>query len=174
MKKRDFLHSAAAGALGLSLPAAFASGAAKSDAAKKKFVLKGVDAFGKPVKLEDHKGKAVLVSFFTVECIPCTNDMRLMREFYGENKAKNFINIGVNVDADKQSLADYVDLMRLTIPLKQHFPIAWRGAKGHTDNFGPLTSNPTHFVLDPEHRLITRRNGIFKGEDWDELWTSLQ
>ena len=174
MKKRDLLQGIAVGVLGLSMPAAFAAAPAKTEPVKKKFVLKGVDSSGKPVNLEDHKGKAVLVSFFTTECIPCENDMRLMREFYGENRAKNFINIGVNVNTDKQALVDYVDLIKQTIPPKQHFPIAWRRAKGHTDNFGVLSSNPTHFLLDTEHKLVTRRNGVFKGDDWDELWTSLQ
>ncbi len=174
MKKRDFLHGVAAGALGLSLPAAFAAAPAKPEPAKKRFVLKGVDSNGKAINLDDYKGKSVLVSFFTTGCIPCENDMRLMREFYGENKSKNFINIGVNVDPGKQELVDYIDLLRLTIPAKLHFPIAWRFAKGHTDNFGALSSNPTHFLLDADHKLVIRRNGVFKGDDWDELWTSLQ
>ncbi|MES3020059.1 MAG: TlpA disulfide reductase family protein [Pseudomonadota bacterium] len=135
--------------------------------------LKGVDVDGKPINLEDYKGKACLISFFTAECIPCTNDLRLMREFYGDNHARNYVNIGVNMDVRKDSLAEYVDLIKKTIPAKQHFPIAWRNAKGHTDNFGKITSEPTHFVLNKEHKLVTRRNGIFKPDDWDNLWTAL-
>ncbi len=85
-----------------------------------------------------------------------------------------FVNIGINVDSEKQSLIDYVALIKRTIPAKQHFPMAWRRAKGHSDNFGALSSNPTHFLLDPDHKLVTRRNGVFKADNWDELWTSLQ
>ncbi len=174
MKKRDFLQGVVLGAAGLSLPTLGAAAPAKPDPANKRFLIKGVDVFGQSIDLEQYKGKSVLVSFFTVDCIPCENDMRLMREFYGENKAKNFVNIGINVDSEKQSLIDYVALIKRTIPAKQHFPMAWRRAKGHSDNFGALSSNPTHFLLDPDHKLVTRRNGVFKADDWDELWTSLQ
>jgi peroxiredoxin len=172
MKRRDFLHGFCAGAAGLLLPGTVLA-QKKAAPALAPYTLKGVDVRGKPINLQDYKGKACLVSFFTAECIPCTNDLRLMREFYGANKARNYVNIGVNMDVDRQSLADYVDLVRQTIPAAQHFPIAWRNAKGHADNFGVLSSQPTHFVLDKEHKLVMRRNGIFKPSDWDDLWSNL-
>ncbi|MFL6658815.1 MAG: peroxiredoxin family protein [Massilia sp.] len=182
MKRRDFLTTAGAGAAGLLLPAtvfaqkkpaAAASAAASAAAPTGPYVLKGVDVAGKPINLQDYLGKACLVSFFTAECIPCTNDLRLMREFYGANKSRNYVNIGVNLDVDKNELVQYIDLLKVTIPVAQHFPIAWRNAKGHTDNFGAITSQPTHFLLDKEHKLVVRRNGIFKASDWDDLWTNL-
>lgn len=167
MQRRDFLRGAAAGLLVLPQLAI------AQKKTSQEFVLKGVDVAGKAVNLRDYKGKSCLVSFFTAQCIPCTNDLRLMREFYGDNKSRNYVNIGVNMDVDKESLAEYVALIKLAIPSSQHFPIAWRNAKGHSDNFGAITSEPTHFVLNKEHKLVTRRNGIFKPADWDDLWTDL-
>lgn len=169
MKRRDFLNTVAAGAAGLALPA-MAYADKKADLT---YVLKGMDVLGKPVNLQDYLGKACLVSFFTAECIPCTNDLRLMREFYGANKSRNYVNIGVNMDVNKEDLALYIDLLKKTIPAAQHFPIAWRNAKGHMDNFGVIKSKPTHFVLNKEHKLVMRRDGIFKPADWDDLWTNL-
>ena len=170
MKRRDFLHSVTAGAAGLALPATVF---AEKKAASVPYQLKGVDVMGKEIKLQDYLGKSCLVSFFTAECIPCTNDLRLMREFYGANKKRNYVNIGVNMDSDRQSLVDYMDLVRKAIPADQQFPIVWRNAKGHSDNFGAISSQPTHFVLDKEHKLVLRRNGIFKAADWDDLWSNL-
>ena len=170
MKRRDFLHTAA---VGLVLPATVFAQKKPAVAASVPYVLKGADVMGKPINLQDYAGKACLVSFFTAECIPCTNDLRLMREFYGANKKRNYVNIGVNMDADKAVLAAYVDLLKTTIPADQHFPIAWRNAKGHSDNFGVISSQPTHFVLDKTHKLVLRRNGVFKPSDWDDLWTNL-
>ena len=169
MKRRDFLQTVSAAAAGLVLPGQSKAAAAPTAP----FVLKGVDVTGKAINLQDYAGKACLVSFFTAECIPCTNDLRLMREFYGANKTRNYVNIGVNMDVDKAALADYIDLLKKTIPAAQHFPIAWRNAKGHSDNFGAISSQPTHFVLDKAHKLVLRRNGIFKPSDWDDLWTNL-
>jgi peroxiredoxin len=169
VKRRDFLNTAVASAAALALPA-MAYADKKGEAP---YVLKGMDVLGKPVNLQDYLGKACLVSFFTAECIPCTNDLRLMREFYGANKARNYVNIGVNMDVNKEDLALYIDLLKKTIPAAQHFPIAWRNAKGHTDNFGVIKSKPTHFLLNKEHKLVLRRDGIFKPADWDDLWTNL-
>lgn len=178
MNKRDFLHTVAIGAAGLALPVtAFSQdkkAAAKAVKPPAVYTLQGMDVDGKAINLQDYQGKACLISFFTAECIPCINDLRLMREFYGANRNRNYVNIGVNVDQNRQSLVDYMDLVKKTIPVEQHFPIAWRNAKGHADNFGPITSEPTHFVLDKDHKLVLRRNGVFKASDWDDLWTNLQ
>ena len=170
MQRREFFRAAAAGASLIAMPGIVL--AAKKS--QPRFVLKGVDVNGKAINLDDYKGKSCLVSFFTTECIPCTNDLRLMREFYGDNQARNYVNLGVNMDAQKESLVEYIELLKKTIPAKRHFPIAWRNAKGHTDNFGKLTSEPTHFVLNKDHKLVMRRNGIFKPDDWDDLWTNLE
>ena len=171
MKKRDFL---AAGALGLAGPLTFAGQTKPAPVpGPNSFTLKGMDVYGKAIDLQDYMGKSVLISFFTAECIPCTNDLRLMREFYGANKARNYVNIGVSVDTSRDDIMAYMDLVKQVIPVAQHFPIAWRHAKGHVDNFGPITSQPTHIVLNREHKLVRRRNGVFKAGDWDELWTDL-
>ncbi|UUZ47408.1 peroxiredoxin family protein [Massilia sp. B-10] len=178
MNKRDFLQTVAAGTLGLALPGMAFSQDKKPAATALKaptvYALQGGDVYGKAINLKDYLGKACLISFFTAECIPCTNDLRLMREFYGANRKRNYVNIGVNMDPNRQAIADYMDLIKKAIPVEQHFPIAWRNAKGHSDNFGAITSEPTHFVLDKEHKLVTRRNGVFRPADWDDLWTNLE
>ena len=178
MNKRDFMHTVAAGTMGLALPGmAFSQNKKPAATAVKApivFALQGADVYGKAINLKDYLGKACLISFFTAECIPCTNDLRLMREFYGANRNRNYVNIGVNMDPNRQSIVDYMDLIKKAIPVEQHFPIAWRNLKGHSDNFGAITSEPTHFVLDKEHKLVTRRNGVFRPADWDDLWTNLE
>ncbi len=138
------------------------------------YAIKGVDVYGKAINLKDHAGKVVLVSFFTVDCIKCINDLRLMREFYGDNKKRGYVNIAINLDGDREALFEYMELLRKTIPADRVFPIAFRDAKGHADNFGAMKSMPTHFLLDREHKLVMRRDGVFKADDWDELWTSLE
>lgn len=175
MNRRKFIQTAMMAASGLVAPASVL--AQKKEAAvvapAATFILKGVDVNGKAINLDDYAGKACLVSFFTANCIRCDNDLRLMREFYGANKSRDYVNIAVNMDGDRSVLVDYVALMQKTIPLKEHFPIVWRKAKGHVDNFGPITSEPTHFVLNKAHQLVLRRNGTFKPDDWDDLWTKL-
>ena len=181
MNRRQLYLSAAALSLAVALPTwaqAPAAPAKKPVAAAAAVVapyaIKGVDVYGKAINLKDHAGKVVLVSFFTVDCIKCINDLRLMREFYGDNKKRGYVNIAINMDSDREALFEYMELLRKTMPADRVFPIAWRDAKGHTDNFGAMKSMPTHFLLNREHKLVMRRDGVFKADDWDELWTSLE
>ncbi len=96
-----------------------------------------------------------------------------MREFYLNNKARDFVLIGLNIDAAKTDFMEYVHLVELTIPADQRFPMIWRNAPGHEDNFGQIVKQPTHFVLDKNHKLSFKREGTFLPDDWDTLWTQL-
>jgi hypothetical protein len=167
MLKRDFLKIAAAGALGGTLPTAFAQKPAPS------YFLEGPDYKGEKVSLDDYAGKACLVTFFSFECEVCFEDLRLMREFYVGNKQRGFMMLGVNIDAKKSVFSEYIKLMEQTIPPAQRFPILWRKEAGYQDSFGSIVTKPTHFVLSKAHRKVLRRDGKFRPDDWDDLWTSL-
>lgn len=170
MDKRRFMQYMAAGALGAT------SLSALSQQAKKPVIrhtLAGFDASAKPVSLDDFAGKVCLVSFFTAGCNLCTNDLRLMREFYMGNMKRNFVLLGVNIDEKKDDFTQYMQLISLSVPTEQRFPIVWRNAPEHQDSFGPIVKKPTHFVLDKAHRQVLRREGQFQPTDWDDLWTSL-
>jgi peroxiredoxin len=178
MEKRAFLQTFAAGVLGLALPPAFSAErkekrpkayAAPADG----YALAGHDSADREVNLGDFAGKTVLVSFFTFECVHCDEDLRLMREFFAANKARNFTMLGVNMDKHKQAFLDYMRLVDQAIPADRHFPIVWRNAPGHSDTFGTISTMPTHFVLDKNHKEVLRRDGQFKSTDWDDLWTNL-
>ncbi|MET3133380.1 thiol-disulfide isomerase/thioredoxin [Oxalobacteraceae bacterium GrIS 1.11] len=173
MQKRAFLQTAAALSMGLCAPALWSANATRAPAPPLAFNLDGKDSNGKPVKLDDYPGKVCLVSFFAFDCESCFEDLRLMREFYLANKDKNFVILGVNIDKRKEMYLEYMSLIEKTIPVGQRFPIVWRNAPGHSDSFGPITTTPTHFVLNRVHKQVLRRDGGFQASDWDDLWTSL-
>jgi peroxiredoxin len=168
MKRRAFLQSAAISSLFLSTHAL-----AAKDVKTQPFNLLGTDVSGKKVQLKDYAGKTVLVSFFTFDCQVCTNDLKLMREFYVGNSNKNFVLLGVNIDKNKKELDEYNEVTTLAYPKAQRFPSVWRNDPAHKDNFGLITTTPTHFVLNKQHQLAFKREGAFRGEDWDNLWLSL-
>ncbi len=176
MERRIFLQTVAAGALGTLAPTAFANQAKvekKRPAPTIAFNLEGIGHDGKLVNLDDYAGKACLVSFFTVDCIPCIEDTRRMREFFVGNKARNFMMIGVSMDQKKSDYTEYMTLLNSTIPAEARYPIVWRKAPEHRDSFGPIAKTPTHFVLNRAHKQVLRRDGVFQPDDWDDLWTSL-
>ena len=168
MNKRNFMQYVAASAFGAdSLPSRAQS------AQDQKFSLLGTDINAKPVKLNDFAGKVCLVSFFTAGCNRCTHDLKLMREFYVANKARNFVLLGVNIDSSKEDFAQCMRLIARSVPADQRFPIVWRNAPEHKDTFGPVTRKPTHFVIDKTHKLTLRREGTFQPGDWDNLGSTL-
>lgn len=172
MDRRDFIKSTAAG-LALASGAVFAS-EKKADQKKSEiFQLRGTDVYGKSLDLKDFAGRTVLVSFFTFDCSACSHDLQLMRDFYLRNVKKNFVLLGVNVDQNKKALDDYNEAATFAYPKDQRFPTVWRFAPGHTDSFGKLNATPTHFVLNPKHQLMFRRDGAFQPDDWDNLYLSL-
>jgi len=174
MHRRDFIArllgaAALTAASGFS-PSALAQGSA---APAVRPTLAGTDENGKHLRLEDYAGRACLVSFFTSGCNLCLNDLKLMREFNRDNRDKNFVMLAVSLDEQQGDYLDYARLIALTVPAAQRFPLLWRKAPGHSDSFGAITQMPTHFVLDKSHQLVRTRQGSFKPDDWDDLWTLL-
>ena len=183
MHKRDFLHTcaltatataAAAWAPGAALAQALAEppgGASSADGMQ--HTLSGTSSEGQPLRLADYAGKVCLVSFFTAGCALCTNELRLMREFHTSNRQRDFVLLGVNIDEKASDFMQYVELVKVSVPVEQRFAMVWRFAPGHQDTFGAITRRPTHYVLNRQHQQVLRRQGNFQPGDWDDLWTSL-
>ena len=115
-------------------------------ASRARHTLSGTNSDGKPVALADYAGKVCLVSFFTAGCALCVNELRLMREFYANNRQRDFVLLGVNMDDKSADFMQYIELLKVSVPAEQRFPIAWRNAAGHQDSFGAITRRPTHYV----------------------------
>jgi hypothetical protein len=166
MDRRHFMRTAALATLGASFSSAFALPAGKQS-------MVSVDSDGKPFSLESYAGKVCLISFFTTDCNLCSHDLVLMREFFGNNRKKDFSLIGVNLDAKKSDFTDYAAFFKQAVPAEQRFPLIWRNAPQHADTFGPIHKQPTHFVLDKKQEQVFKREGPFQPEDWDTLWSKL-
>ena len=167
MLRRDFIES------GIISGLLMATGLSLAGTSASPFSLQGTDVYGKKLDLRDFSGLTVLVSFFTYDCEVCSDDLKLMREFYFNNRKKKFMLLGVNLDTNKKELDDYNELTTQAYPKEQRFPTVWRNAPGHTDSFGTINIKPTHFVLDSKAQLKFKREGKFQPEDWDNLWLAL-
>lgn len=152
--------------------AALGAQAAPAKIAPKPYVL-GADNFGKKIDLHDYAGKTVLISFYSAGCTVCARDLKLMREFYRDNNAKNFMLIGVNLNKDKADFELYTRLVAASTPKNQQFPLIWQGNAEVIEGFGKLVSDPTHFLINPQGQVSLRRESTFKPEDWDSLWEAL-
>ena len=172
MDKRRFLQYVAANSLALSSAQAWAQPTA-TPATPIHHTLLGQDSEGKNISLDSYAGQVCLVTFFAGECILCTKELKLMREFYMSNRKRHFILIGVSLDEKQSDFTEYMKLISLSVPAAARFPIVWRNAPNHKDSFGPINRKPTHFMLDKAHNQLLKREGSFQPNDWDNLWTHL-
>ncbi|MBC3872232.1 peroxiredoxin family protein [Undibacterium flavidum] len=138
-----------------------------------KLGLIGTDYTGKKIDLRNYAGKTVLVSFYSAGCSVCARDLKLMREFYRDNNAKNFVLIGVNTDKTRADFNLYTQILAASIPKNQQFPLIWRGNAEAITGFGQMNADPSHFLISPDGQISLKREGTFKAEDWDSLWESL-
>ena len=172
MDKRAFLRACTATTLVTAMQPLVHAQAPAATPPGPRHTLSGTNSDGRPVALADYAGKVCLVSFFTAGCALCVNDLRLMREFYANNRQRDFVLLGVNMDDKSADFMQYIELLKVSVPAEQRFPIAWRNAAGHQDSFGAITRRPTHYVLNRQHQQVLRREGNFQPTDWDDLWTS--
>lgn len=77
------------------------------------------DLDGKPISLEQYRGKVVLLDFWAVWCGPCIAEMPNVKRVYNSYKDQGFDIIGVSLDTDETRLRNY--LQANDIPWRQIF-----------------------------------------------------
>ncbi len=83
--------------------------------AAKDFVAPSPD--GKPVKLADYRGKAILLNFWATWCPPCREEMPAMERLFQRYKDKGLIVLAVSVDSDIVVVPPFVKQNKLTFPI---------------------------------------------------------
>ena len=105
--------------------------------------LEGVTLSGSPVRLEDLKGKVVLVNFWATWCPPCRLEMPAMQALYTRYHDQGFAILAVNLQEQDDQMSAFVDEMGLT------FPVVIDRA-GDLSSAYRVTSLPTTFIVDRE------------------------
>lgn len=116
---------------------------------------------GREFKLDDYRGKIVLVNLWGIWCAPCRAEMPSLVELKEKYKDKNFEVIGLNVgdaNAEKEAPAK---IKEFTEKMGINYETAQGDEKVFSDflklsNYGGV---PQSFLIDREGHL----NGIFTG-----------
>ena len=110
------------------------------------------DLDGKPISLQDYRGKVVLLDFWAVWCGPCLGEMPNVKRVYNTYKDQGFDIIGVSLDTDEARLRNYLK--------KNHIP--WRQIFSGQKWNSPLAqkyhirSIPAPWLIDQDGTLISR------------------
>jgi peroxiredoxin len=149
---------------GLLIAAAAARTATAADETFKPFKLKTLEATQKT--LPELLGKATLVVFFYPTCPYCNAAFPEVQKMYDAYKGRGLSMIWINVIPDEDKLI-----------------AAWQSEHGYTvpillggrsvQNDYKLVMTPTHYLLDSQGKVLSRRAG-FKAGDEKGLEASIQ
>ena len=107
---------------------------------------------GKPISLQQYRGKVILLDFWGIWCGFCLAEMPNMKRVYNTYKDQGFEVIGVNLDTDERRLRNY---------LKEN-DIQWRQIFSGQKWKSPLVqqyhirSIPAPWLIDRDGTLISR------------------
>jgi thiol-disulfide isomerase/thioredoxin len=112
---------------------------------------------GGTVRIEDLRGRVVLVNFWAVWCPPCRKEMPSMARLAERMGGRPFTILGVNVGETPEDIRAFLR----QVPV--NFPILLDSAG---DNLKPwqVFAFPTSYVVDKQGRL---RLGLFGSIEWD-------
>ena len=121
-----------------------------------------IDLDGKPISLQNYRGKVVLLDFWAVWCPPCTDEIPNINKVYDTYKNAGFDVIGVSLDHHESRLRDYITANN--IPWRQIF--SGKGWEGPVPRLYNIRSIPAPWLIDQDGRLISHNA---RGTDLERL-----
>jgi peroxiredoxin len=101
------------------------------------------DLDGRPLRIEDYRGKALWVVFWASWCPPCQAETPVLRDVYDEYRARGLeliaVEIQETVDVGRRYAESYGLKYTIGADVSGHVFRAWRGY-----------ALPTHFFIGPE------------------------
>ncbi len=116
------------------------------------------DLAGNPVRLEDQRGKVVLLNFWATWCKPCEAEMPAMERLHRSLADRDFVLLAVSVD----DTSDVVEAFRDRLGLS--FPILWDPAKRVSQRYQSFRF-PESYLIDRDGTLVSRFIGP---REWDD------
>ena len=123
------------------------------------FELKDID--GKKVRLSDHRGKVVVVSFWATWCEPCKQELGFLNQYYRELKDKGFEVIAVSTDAPETQ----AEVKAVTLQKGWEFKVLLDGAGEVSALLNPRGATPYSMFLDRNGNLSYDHEGYTVGDE---------
>ena len=124
-----------------------AAGAASADS----FTFK--DLQGHQQRLQDYRGKWVLVNFWATWCPPCLQEIPDLQELYETHKKTDLVVIGVALDSSKESVVEFVAKKKISYPMVF-------GDYDMAAQVGEVEALPTSYLYDSTGKLVSYQQGM--------------
>jgi peroxiredoxin len=108
------------------------------------FTLRTID--GQNLRLQEQRGRVVLVNFWATWCGPCKQEMPHLNRLYEKYRASGFVLLAVNIDEDARLAASTAQRMGLK------FPVLLDGDK-KVSKLYDLGSMPSTVMIDRDGRV---------------------
>jgi thiol-disulfide isomerase/thioredoxin len=123
-----------------------------------KFTLTRLD--GSPLKLDEQRGKVIVMNFWATWCGPCLTEMPLFEKAIAKYKDdKNVFFLAVTTDEDRDLVAPFLKQYKFNLPVAY--------ADYLNDHFS-ISSIPTTIILDRYGEVSFRQAGFNPREDFIE------
>ncbi len=125
------------------------------------------DLNGKEVRIEDFRGKVVLLDFWGTWCEPCRIETPWLIEFQKKYESRGFTILGVAMDPEGVSkVAPFLQTERFDVNGQQeaiNYPIVL-GTEAISDRFG-VVAFPTSVLISRDGHLIKTTVGLVSRDD---------
>ena len=113
------------------------------------------DTAGKPVNLDDFRGKVVYVDFWASWCGPCRHSFPWMNEMHDKYGPQGFAVLGVNLDEEASDAAGFL----AKVPAR--FPIVY-DKTGQTPTAYGVKGMPTSVLVGRDGKVLFQHIGFTK------------
>lgn len=111
------------------------------------------DIQGKTHRLEDYRGKWVLVNFWAIWCPPCQSEIPELNSLHGAHKDNDLVVISIAMDSgSSKKVADFSRAHGVTYPVVM-------GSRKIAAQVGEVDVLPTSFLYSPSGELVSYQAG---------------
>ncbi len=151
MTRSGRLRSIAGAAL---LATALAAAAAVPSGIAPDFTLRTADGIN--LRLQEQRGRVVMVNFWATWCAPCRQEMPHLNRLYDKYRGSGFVLLGVNVDDDP------AQAVAAAARLGLKFPVLLDAEKKVSRQYD-LSSMPSTVLIDRDGRVRQVHRGYREG-----------